>query len=226
MIKIRLEFATKTYKRGNENVHALDNCNLEVNTGDCLSIIGPSGSGKRTLLKAISTSLQLTSGKLYIDEEDASVKSDIEKYRLRSEKIGYVVQNFILLPHETVYENIRLPLIYNKKIEKREHKQRIHRTAEILGITHLLKTKTEKLSGGESQRVAIARATCGDQEIILADEPTGALDTENREIIMNMFEILNTEYNKTVLIVTHDAYVASKCKTHYKMVDGVLHTRD
>lgn len=225
MTKVELKNASKIYLRGKEKVHALDNCNLTVDEGDFLAIMGPSGAGKSTLLKAISTALQLTDGEVFINGKAVSNMNDAEKSELRAKEIGYIVQDFMLLPNETVYENIRLPLIYNKNIAKSEHKDRIYKAAEKLGIKELLKGKAKNLSGGESQRVAIARAICGDQEIILADEPTGALDTDNRENIMQIFKMLNKELGKTIIVVTHDEYVADQCAKQLIMRDGVLQNK-
>lgn len=198
---------------------------MTVDEGDFLAIMGPSGAGKSTLLKAISTALQLTDGEVFINGKAVSNMNDAEKSELRAKEIGYIVQDFMLLPNETVYENIRLPLIYNKNIAKSEHKDRIYKAAEKLGIKELLKGKAKNLSGGESQRVAIARAICGDQEIILADEPTGALDTDNRENIMQIFKMLNKELGKTIIVVTHDEYVADQCAKQLIMRDGVLQNK-
>lgn len=222
MIKVEVKNASKIYQRGKEKVRALNNCKLQVEKGDFISIMGPSGSGKSTLLKAISTALCLDKGDVIINGKSIVEMNDAEKSQLRSQEIGYIVQDFMLLPNETVYENIRLPLIYNRRIRKVEHKKRIEEVATKLGINNLLKSKAKNLSGGESQRVAIARAICGDQEIILADEPTGALDTVNKENIMNLFKVLNKELGKTILIVTHDEYVAEQCDKHFAMHDGVL----
>ena len=225
MTKVELKNASKIYLRGKEKVHALDNCNLTVDEGDFLAIMGLSGAGKSTLLKAISTALQLTDGEVFINGKAVSNMNDAEKSELRAKEIGYIVQDFMLLPNETVYENIRLPLIYNKNIAKSEHKDRIYKADEKLGIKELLKGKAKNLSGGESQRVAIARAICGEQEIILADEPTGALDTDNRENIMQIFKMLNKELGKTIIVVTHDEYVAEQCAKQLIMHDGVLQNK-
>ena len=222
MSKIMVKDASKIFARGKEEVRALDHCNLGVESGDYIAIMGPSGSGKSTLLKSIASSLELTSGEILIDDINLSSLNDTNKSHLRSAKIGYIVQDFMLLEDETVYNNICLPLIYNKDSPKQEYKERAEQAAEILGITHLLKAKAKTLSGGESQRVAIARAICGDQNIILADEPTGALDTENRENIMKLFTKLNEELKKTIIVVTHDRYVAEWSDQIYMMKDGVL----
>lgn len=222
MGKIKLDNASKIYKRGKEEVHALQDCNLELEAGDYISVMGPSGSGKSTLLKAIATSLELSAGDVYIDDLKISDLNDKQKSSLRAERIGYIVQDFMLIGTETVYDNIRIPLLYNKSIPRKEHKARIAEAAEKLGITSLLKDKAKNLSGGESQRVAIARAICGDQDIILADEPTGALDVENRDKILDIFTQLNQEDNKTVVVVSHDPLVARHAKQIYQMQDGVL----
>lgn len=222
MIKVELKNASKIYPRGKEKVYALDNCNLKVEKGDFISIMGPSGSGKSTLLKAIATSLILSDGDVYINNNAVGEMDDADKSLLRAKEVGYIVQNFMLLPNETVYENIRLPLVYNKSIPRSEHRQRVEKYAEKLGISPLLRSKAKDISGGESQRVAIARAICGDQEIVLADEPTGALDTDNREVIMDLFNMLNKELGKTIIVVTHDEFVAEQCEKHFTMHDGVL----
>ena len=189
---------------------------------ETIAIIGPSGSGKSTLLNMMGLILKPDDGRILIDGQLVTELSDNKCSMLRNMSFGYVVQDFALLDGETVYNNIRIPLLYSKNIKRREHKQRIKAAAESLGIGDKLNRNVAKLSGGERQRVAIARAIVCDQPIILADEPTGALDADNKERVMDILMKLCKERGKTLIIVTHDLSVAEKCGMVVQMHNGII----
>lgn len=213
----------KSFLDNNENLNVLENVSLEITQGEMVAIIGPSGSGKTTLLNILGNVLIPDQGEIYIDGNATSQLKDKERCHLRNEYFGYIVQDFALLDDESVLENIMLPTLYhNKKIASSIYKERIHVMAEELQIVHKLKTKVKKLSGGEKQRVAIIRSQICNQQIILADEPTGALDQENTNIVMQFFQRLASQEKKSIIIVTHDLNVARKCNRVYQLKYGVL----
>ncbi len=220
MPQITVNDICKSYHTNHYTVHAVDHVTLTFSGSEAVAIVGPSGSGKSTLLNMIGLILQPDSGSIRIDEQEAVKLSDSSKSALRNEMFGYIVQDFALLDDETVYSNIRIPLLYNKRIKSREYKRCIHAAAEALGISDKLHRKAAKLSGGERQRVAIARSIVCDQPIILADEPTGSLDAANKEKVMSILMKLCREKNKTLIIVTHDRSVAEQCDRIIQMKDG------
>lgn len=183
MPTVKLHNICKSYQTNYYIVKAVDQVDLSISGNDAVAIIDPSGSGKSTLLKMIGLILEPDSGTIQIDNLDVTKLGDERKSTLRNQMFGYVVQDFALLDDETVYSNIKLPLLYNQKIKRKEYKKRIQSVAEILGISDKLQRKAAKLSGGERQRVAIARAIVCEQPIILADEPTGSLDSENKKML-------------------------------------------
>lgn len=220
MPTISVENICKSYNTNHYTVKAADDITLTISDNETIAIVGPSGSGKSTLLNIIGLILRPDSGTVKIDGEDVTNPEDGKKSALRNSIFGYVVQDFALIDDETVYSNIRIPLIYNKSIKQKDHKRRILEAAESLGISDKLHRRASKLSGGERQRVAIARAIVCDQPIILADEPTGALDAANKENVMDILMKLHKEQNKTIIIVTHDMTVAERCNRVIKMKDG------
>lgn len=222
MPTITLENVCKSYKSSDYIVHAVDHVTLTVEEGESVAIIGPSGSGKSTLLNMMGLVLKPEEGRVLLDGEDVTALGDSACSQLRNRSFGYIFQDFALLDSETVYENIRLPLIYNREIKRSEHRQRIHAAAESLGIADKLRRKAAKLSGGERQRVAISRAFVCDQPILLADEPTGALDAENKENVLELLMKLCRELNRTLVVVTHDPAVSARCDRVLHMKDGQL----
>ena len=210
----------KSYNANGYTVKAVNHVTLSIADNETIAIIGPSGSGKSTLLNMMGLILKPDDGRILIDGQLVTELSDNKCSMLRNMSFGYVVQDFALLDGETVYNNIRIPLLYSKNIKRREHKQRIKAVAESLGIGDKLNRNVAKLSGGERQRVAIARAIVCDQPIILADEPTGALDADNKERVMDILMKLCKERGKTLIIVTHDLSVAEKCGMVVQMHNG------
>lgn len=178
-----------------------------------------------TLLNMMGLIISPDFGRILINGEDVTNLPDTALCHFRNSYFGYVVQDFALIERESVFNNIRIPLLYNKKIKRGEHKERIHRAAESLLIQDKLHRKVEQLSGGERQRVAIARAIVCDQPIILADEPTGSLDAVNRDRVMDILMDLCNEKGKTLIIVTHDTSVAERCDRIIRMKDGQITDR-
>ncbi len=212
--------ACKSYETSHYTVKAVNHANLSVESGEAVAIVGPSGSGKSTLLNIIGLILKPDSGSVAVGGEEVLSMNDRRCSAFRNASFGYIVQDFALLDDETVYHNIRIPLLYNRQIKRREHKPRIREIAQKLDISDKLNRKAGKLSGGERQRVAIARAIVCDQPIILADEPTGSLDAANKSNVMDILMRLCKESGKTLIIVTHDPSIAERCDRIVQMTDG------
>ena len=212
--------ACKSYETSHYTVKAVNHADLSVESGEAVAIVGPSGSGKSTLLNIIGLILKPDSGSVAVDGEEVLNMGDRRCSAFRNASFGYIVQDFALLDDETVYHNIRIPLLYNRQIKRREHKPRIREIAQKLDISDELNRKAGKLSGGERQRVAIARAIVCDQPIILADEPTGSLDAANKSNVMDILMRLCKESGKTLIIVTHDPSIAERCDRIVQMADG------
>ncbi|QUW27286.1 ABC transporter ATP-binding protein [Bacillus cereus] len=202
---------------GKNNFSALKDINLTIEKGEMIAIMGPSGSGKSTLLNIIGLIDSPSAGKYFLDGMDTStLKSNYHKYR--NMEVGFVFQNFSLLDDYTVVENVMLPLVYRRI----SHKKRMKISKEMLkmvGLERHINKYPYELSGGEQQRTAIARALAQDTKIILADEPTGALDQENGKKIMSILKEINKQ-GKTVLVVTHDQKVAAYCQRTIRLLDG------
>ncbi|WP_135211281.1 ABC transporter ATP-binding protein [Vitreimonas flagellata] len=208
----------KLYRMGDETVHALDRVNFIIARGEYCAIVGPSGSGKSTLMNIIGGLDTPTSGRIAIAGNDIGAMSDDDLAVFRNQTIGFVFQSFNLLPRLTALENVELPMIYGGIVPK----ERRERAAELLtrvGLGARMGHKPTQLSGGQQQRVAIARALAGRPSLILADEPTGALDTNTGIEIMALFRELNSE-GATIVIVTHDHEVAAQTKRTIEMRDG------
>ena len=210
----------KIYNKGQETeVQALKGINLDLQKGDLCSIIGVSGSGKSTLLHILGCIDKATSGTYILENEIISNKNDIQLAKLRNKKFGFVLQEFGLIEDENVYQNIYTPLLFSKP--KTKGRKNIEVLMKKLEIDNLKNKKVNKLSGGQRQRVAIARALVNDPDIILADEPTGSLDSKTAENIMNIFINLN-KIGKTIIIVTHNLEIANKTKRKFIMKDGII----
>lgn len=208
--------------RGNVT-KALDHINLDVDKGEFVAIMGPSGSGKTTLLNCISTIDTVTSGHIIIDEQDITTLSQKKLATFRRNHLGFIFQDFNLLDTLTAFENIALALTI-QKVNPKEIEERIHTLATQLGITEILSKYPYELSGGQKQRVACARAIITHPSLILADEPTGALDSKSSRLLLESLEFLNTKLNATIMMVTHDAFTASYAKRILFIKDGKIFT--
>lgn len=209
----------KTYKLSKENiVHALNNLSLNIKEGEIVAIMGPSGSGKSTLLNMFGILDKPTSGKVVIDKKDISKVKNSDYPLIRSEMVGFIFQQYNLIPTLTVLENVMLPLRY-AKTKKADAKRRSMKILEEVGMKERAKSKPTQLSGGQQQRVAIARALVNSPAIILADEPTGNLDTKTGDEIIEMMVKLNKKTGQTFVIVTHNPDVT-------RIADRIIHLRD
>jgi len=217
---VRLEGVTKVYRMGKVEVQALRGVNLSVKRGEFIAILGPSGSGKSTLLNMIGCLDKPTSGKVFIDGKDTSRLNENELAALRREKIGFVFQQFNLIHTLNALENVALPMLF-AGIRRAERMKRAKNLLEKVGLSHRIYHKPMELSGGEQQRVAIARALANNPEIIVADEPTGNVDTDTGNAIMEIFEQLNEE-RRTIILVTHDFDIAAHAYRKFRMKDGTL----
>lgn len=220
MHQIILDKVCKTFQTSDYVVKAVERADLAVDRGESVAIVGPSGSGKSTLLNILGAILAPDLGRVVVDGQDITGLSDAALCRFRNSHFGYVVQDFALLDGESVYANIRLPLLYSKDIPRKEHSARIRSAATALGIHDKLSRKAGRLSGGERQRAAIARAIVCDQPIILADEPTGSLDAANRDKVMDILTGLCKTGGRTLILVTHDLSVAARCDRTVMIKDG------
>jgi len=218
---IEIKNLTKTYEMGNEIINAIDHINLKVEDGDYISIIGPSGSGKSTLMNILGLLDVATSGKYFLDDEDVSQVKDDHLSELRNKKIGFIFQDFNLLSKLTALDNVCVPLLYQGKTKK-EARDIAKIYLNKMGLKNRLNHLPTELSGGQQQRVAIARALSCNPEIILADEPTGALDSKTSMELMDILEELNKE-GQTIIIITHNDEVAKRARRVIKIKDGKLY---
>ncbi|GAB6117487.1 ABC transporter ATP-binding protein [Thermoanaerobacter brockii subsp. lactiethylicus] len=219
---IKTENVKKEYMSGKKKNLVLKGVNLEINAGEKIAIVGPSGSGKTTLLNIIGLLLPATEGEVYLAGKRASTLKEKERAKLRNKFFGYVFQEFLLVEEDTVFQNIEIPLLYSlTKKTKSEKRKMVEEVLEKVGLEVKINEKVRNLSGGERQRVAIARAIINDPEVILADEPTGSLDAENGEKIMDIVESL-VDKGKTLLIVTHNEAIAKRCDRIFRIKDGYV----
>ncbi|MEM3405838.1 MAG: ABC transporter ATP-binding protein [Candidatus Pacearchaeota archaeon] len=218
---ISLKNVSKYYFMSNEIIKAIDNISIEIKKGDFIAIVGPSGSGKSTLMHIIGSLDKLSKGDIYIDNYNVSILNDDELASLRGKKIGFIFQQFNLIHNLTAKENVMLPMIF-QKIKKEEREKKSLELLKIVGLEGRENHYPNQLSGGEQQRVAIARALANDPEIILADEPTGNLDTKRGILVMDFLKKLN-EQGKTIILVTHDIELAKKYVNKiYYIKDGKI----
>lgn len=218
---IELKGITKVYTLGEKKVEALRGIDLSIKEGEFVSIMGPSGSGKSTLLSIIGCLDTPTTGTYYLDGKEVSILSDDELSLIRNEKIGFVFQAFHLLPRFSALENVELPLIY-KGVPKEERIKRAKACLSLVGLEERLTHSPSELSGGEQQRVAIARALSNSPRLILADEPTGNIDSRAAEEIISILSLLNERQKITIIIVTHNPEVAKATKKTYYLKDGQI----
>lgn len=219
---IRMNNVSKIYNKGKSNeVVALDSVDFTLERGESLAVMGVSGSGKSTLLNVIGCMDNMTSGEYYFDGKEVHNMNDNEIARLRGDKIGFVLQSYGLLPSESVMTNVEMPLYFMKGSNMKDAKRRVYTTLESLGIEELAKRKVKTLSGGQRQRVAIARAIIKDPDIILADEPTGALDSETAKNTMELFSEI-AKSGKSVIMVTHDVNMAKYMNRTVYIKDGKI----
>jgi len=218
---LELKNIHKSYSLGTVEVEILKGVNMRVEQGDMLAVLGSSGCGKSTLMNIIGFLDQPSSGKYSFGRRSAAGLSDNELSRIRNKEIGFVFQQFHLLPKLTALDNVCLPLVY-RGVTVQERKERARALLEKVGMAERELHRPGELSGGQQQRVAIARALCGNPSLILADEPTGALDTSTSSEIMNLFLSLNEEEGITVVLITHDPGLAKQCGRSLLMQDGVV----
>jgi putative ABC transport system ATP-binding protein len=215
---LQADHLEKVYRVGRVDVPALRGVSLDVQEGEFVAIMGPSGCGKSTLLHLLGGLLTPTSGRIVIDDEDLTAASDAKRTDIRRRKIGFVFQRFNLFPTLTAEGNLRLA--ESIQTNGKDDPQRRREVLRLLRLEDKMHHKPLELSGGEQQRVALARAVVTRPAIILADEPTGNLDTENSAIVLNMFQELNYRFNQTIIMITHNPEAAAMCKRIVQMRDG------
>lgn len=221
---ISLQDVSKSYALEGVHSHVLKQISLKVQKGEMLAIVGASGSGKSTLMNIIGLLDRADSGHYSLQSRDVSELSDDDTASLRNRCIGFVFQQFNLLPRFNAYQNVALPLIY-RQASNGEIQERVHRALSRVGMLPYLKHRPSQLSGGQQQRVAIARALVGEPDVILADEPTGALDSKTSSEVMRLFLDLHQE-GRTLILVTHDEQVASQCQRRIQLADGAIISGD
>ena len=223
MDMIKLTGINKIYRTDEIETQALENVNLEVEQGEFLSIMGPSGCGKSTLLNIMGLLDTPTSGTIEIAGTRVEGMKDKELAAFRNKNLGFVFQSFHLINSLNVIDNVELPLLY-RKVSAKERRRLAEEVLEKVGLSHRMRHMPTQLSGGQCQRVAIARAIIGNPEIILADEPTGALDSKTGRMVMDLFHRLNREQGKTIVLITHNQELAAETSRVLTMRDGILYT--
>lgn len=218
-MNIKAKELSKIYGSGENRVTALDKAEMEIRSGDFISIMGPSGSGKSTLLHLLSGLDHPTSGSLTYDGQNIYGMNDRELSAFRRQRIGFIFQQFNLLPVLTAQENITMPILLDKKQPDMEY---LNELAKLLGISERLMHLPHELSGGQQQRVAIARALIAKPDIIFADEPTGNLDSKSGGEVMEMLQDIREKMGKTLVIITHDARIAHRADRQFVITDGVV----
>ncbi len=218
---IQLENVFKDYIQAREPVHVLHEVSMQVQQGEYIAIMGPSGSGKTTLMNVLGCLDVPTSGRYLLEEQDIGTLSDDELADIRNQTIGFVFQNFYLLPKMTALDNVALPLLY-RGVSLKERRERAAAALGIMGLEDRMDFLPNQLSGGQQQRVAIARAIVGNPKLILADEPTGALDTASGVQIMDIFRRLS-QRGITIIMITHERDIAERADKIYHILDGRLY---
>ena len=215
---IQLKEVCKFYQVGDDRVRALDHASLHIHPKEFVSIIGPSGSGKSTLMNIIGCLDVLDAGEYLLDGLPIESYTEAELARVRNQKIGFVFQSFNLIPKLSAEENVELPLIY-QKVKRAERQRRVKEALDRVGLSQRAKHRPTELSGGQQQRVAIARAIVTNPKLILADEPTGALDSKTSQEIIDIFHELHSQGN-TIVLITHDNDVAKQAQRSIHILDG------
>jgi putative ABC transport system ATP-binding protein len=218
---IKVQEVNKSYWRDSIEIPVLNNISLNINEGEFLALMGPSGSGKTTLLNLISGIDKPSNGKIVINETDIAGLGESALAKWRANNIGFVFQFYNLIPVLTAFENVELPLLLTK-LSKAERKKHVETALNIVGLSDRIDHYPKQLSGGQEQRVAIARAIVTDPIILVADEPTGDLDKNSAQEILTLMERLNKEFNKTIIMVTHDPHAASKAHVVRHLEKGDL----
>jgi len=218
MADIELVNLTKNYKRGSEIIRALDGVSLKIEKGEFVAVVGRSGSGKTTMLDLLGLLLKPTSGSLFIDGVDTAKLSDRERAHMRARRVGFVFQEYNLLSGLNVMENVTLPLRYVR--DGSDGKARAVHLIDRVGLSDRIKHRPTELSGGQMQRVAIARSMVNRPSLILLDEPTGAVDTETAQQLVDLLKQLNAEEQVTIVLVTHDVDVAGQARRQVRLKDG------
>lgn len=211
----------KIYNPGENEVRALDHVSLQIRKGEFVAIIGHSGSGKSTLMNMLGCLDVPTSGQYFLNGKDVSNMTDDELSDIRNLEIGFIFQGFNLIPNLTARENVELPLIY-RGVGRKERGALAEESLEMVGLSHRMDHKPSEMSGGQQQRVAAARAMVTDPAMVLADEPTGALDSNSSRMLLGMLTELNERLDATILMVTHDAFSASYCRRILFIKDGKI----
>ncbi len=217
---IQINDISKIYEIGDSTVYALNHVNLHIREGEFVSIIGPSGSGKSTMMNIIGCLDTADSGSYLLDGQPIEDYSERDLTKVRSQKIGFIFQNFNLISNLTARENVELPMIY-QKVPKEERKKRVEEALKRVHLESRMNHKPNELSGGQQQRVAIARAIAGKPSLFLADEPTGNLDTSTGKEIMEIFHELHDQGN-TIVLITHDDSVARQASRSIRILDGKI----
>ena len=219
---IELQNIKRNFQVGDETVHALRGISFSIQEGEFVTIMGTSGSGKSTLLNTLGCLDTPTSGEYLLDGVSVRTMSKPQRAVLRNRKIGFVFQNYNLLPKTTAVENVELPLMYNSAVSAAERRRRAIEALTAVGLADRLEHKSNQMSGGQMQRVAIARALINSPAVLLADEPSGNLDSKNREEIHQLFFTLRDTLGQTVVIVTHDEQLARMSDREIVMIDGMI----
>ncbi len=219
---IRMKDIVKTYYQGTENeLTVLHNVTMEVKYGEFLAIVGASGSGKSTLMNIIGLLDRPTSGSYFLAGTDTSLSTDKEMSKFRNRSIGFVFQNYNLIPRSDCIQNVELPMLY-AGVKPAIRRQRAIELLDLVGMKDRMDHRPDELSGGQKQRVAIARAMANNPDIILADEPTGALDSKTGRIVMDLFHKLHEEENKTIILITHADELARETQRRIRIHDGEI----
>lgn len=218
---IKLENINKYYSNDEEQLHVLNNINFEINSGDFVAVMGPSGSGKSTLINLIGFIDKKFTGKYLFDGKEIEYGDDKTLSQIRNRSVGFVFQNFSLIENNTIYENVELPLLY-AGLSHRETKERVLEALDKVGIKDKADKYPKQLSGGQQQRAAIARALINRPKFIIADEPTGALDSKTSHEIMTLFKSLNEKDNATIILVTHSPDTTPYCDRLIRILDGKI----